>query len=389
MAPRAFLQGIVSTRRTLAYRALHWANTAIPKAAERVLFLSNPDYDDNSLALYLHLRRSRPGRYRFAWLVADPVGFEEYRKRIDPDGPVVEYAGQYSPRGVRLFLRSRWIFVTHGLHADLPLSARQTLVNLWHGMPLKRIGRWTGAERQPRSHYTVSTSPTFQKILAYAFDQTEQQVLVTGQPRSEFLFEAADHLGRLDIDPAAWRQVVLWAPTFRDDGDASAGLPVVGAAGMQDLDRGLRERGVLLVVKLHPADVLNRVEFPSTTNIKVFGSADLRARGARLQNILGEVDVLWTDFSSIYVDFLLTGRPMGFPFEDLDAYAAERGFLFDNVRERLPGPILGTVGAMLDSLDSLMAGDDDWAERRVELNDELNVVQSDFSDHLLTQIGMD
>ena len=52
--------------------------------------------------------------------------------------------------------------------------------------------------------------------------------------------------------------------------------------------------------------------------------------------VLGVTDVLVTDYSSIFFDFLATGRPVVFFTPDLDEYAGYRGFYLD--RDELPGP---------------------------------------------------
>ena len=53
--------------------------------------------------------------------------------------------------------------------------------------------------------------------------------------------------------------------------------------------------------------------------------------------LLSSVDVLITDYSGVFVEFLVTDKPMIFLPYDKDEYEAERGFWFD-YNQVIPGP---------------------------------------------------
>src|SRR5690606_38498864 len=63
--------------------------------------------------------------------------------------------------------------------------------------------------------------------------------------------------------------------------------------------------------------------------------------------LLSIIDVLVTDYSSIAVDFLATGRPMLFYVYDLEEYAAERG-LYVSPAE-LPGVLCKTHDELISA----------------------------------------
>ena len=67
----------------------------------------------------------------------------------------------------------------------------QTIVELWHGMPIKAIGAFDGksASEVPFMHYSVATSNFFADIVAKSFYIPRDRVLVTGLPRNEWLFQ--------------------------------------------------------------------------------------------------------------------------------------------------------------------------------------------------------
>ena len=53
--------------------------------------------------------------------------------------------------------------------------------------------------------------------------------------------------------------------------------------------------------------------------------------------LLSSVDVLITDYSGVFVEFLVTDKPMIFLPYDKDEYEADRGFWFD-YNQVIPGP---------------------------------------------------
>jgi CDP-glycerol glycerophosphotransferase (TagB/SpsB family) len=73
------------------------------------------------------------------------------------------------------------------------------------------------------------------------------------------------------------------------------------------------------------------------------------------------VDVLVTDYSSIYTDFLLLDRPIIFTPVDLEEYEAERGFFFDYGNDVCtPGPKVRNAEDFLAALDAELSGADPY-----------------------------
>jgi CDP-glycerol glycerophosphotransferase (TagB/SpsB family) len=66
---------------------------------------------------------------------------------------------------------------------------------------------------------------------------------------------------------------------------------------------------VALLVKLHPMDALNRLEWPRLKHVRVLTQDEWGALGANLYRVLGAAARLVTDYSSAVIDYLETGRP--------------------------------------------------------------------------------
>jgi CDP-glycerol glycerophosphotransferase (TagB/SpsB family) len=78
---------------------------------------------------------------------------------------------------------------------------------------------------------------------------------------------------------------------------------------------------------------------------------------------------LVTDVSSVYVDFLVTGKPQILFFPDIEEYEKTRGFLLHPFADYAPGPIARSYSELESSLNLWISGDDSWRARRQQLRE--------------------
>lgn len=83
------------------------------------------------------------------------------------------------------------------------------------------------------------------------------------------------------------------------------------------------------------------------------------------QKILMATDALITDYSSIYVDYLVLNKPIMFMPFDLELYIKERGLVisFDNLIET-PGPKVSTIKDIVNYLKDIDDGKDKYKSTR-------------------------
>ena len=199
------------------------------------------------------------------------------------------------------------------------------------------VSRATAGARQ-RS-ILLSASGYASEHMASAF-RHRARVLELGSPRNDVLVGDLANLTRervrraLGIPPDS--AVVLHAPTFRDGAlrDASAGTPT----RLIDLDRFHEEFGerAVLVLRRHFLD-RSEAAIPASARGSVIDASRLPDVSA----LLCATDVLITDYSSVFFDFLCTGRPILFFAPDLDEYRDSSRGLYLEVSQ-LPGPMLTT-----------------------------------------------
>lgn len=350
---------------TLSYAIL---SIVLPKNNKRIVFLSFPDCSDNAYALFLTLisRNRNDHGWQYVWLVNDLSWSSIYLKGEVQESLLsnVVVVKKNSVLGLYLFLTAKFVFFTHGTYWFARCSFRQTVVNLWHGMPLKRIGLLDGKSPKdiPFSNYVIATSSLFQQIMSRAFGMQLSNILVVGQPRNDWLFDEAFIPAK--FEGYTYKKCVLWMPTYRQstigdirqDSVDSEGTPfVIDKNSLAILNNLMMSNESICVIKLHPMDVLNSYKFPIYSNILIINSIEVKRRCINNYALIKAADCLLTDYSSVFIDYMLLERPIGFMISDLQSYV--RGFVFDeDVTPLLPGTILRSMDDLSEFLVDVFHG---------------------------------
>ena len=184
-------------------------------------------------------------------------------------------------------------------------------------------------------------------------------MLELGYPRNDVTLntpraEVFDELRRRGVRVDPDKKVILYAPTWRGTiGNVRAGtdeLEEFRAAVAQRIDSDEYQ----ILIKPHTFHY-NRL---SETEKRSGGYVPRHMNANRL---LAAVDVLVSDYSSIFFDFMVTGRPIIFFVPDLAEYTAERGLYFGP--DELPGPVTDDAAAVGEWISDLDATMDSHAER--------------------------
>lgn len=356
--------------RKMALRAIYFLDVALPKRRDLVVVHGWPDGEDQSSALVNAL--ARMDRNVVLLTNGDPPQVSDGIRRVR----------LHSLRGVLVYLRGAQLYFTHGLFGSFKPARGRIVVNLWHGMPIKRIG--VSASRQiTHASVTLSTAESYVPVLCQAWSMRPSQVLVTGLPRNDVLVEAAR------VHRANWDEpVVAWLPTFRQScrGEAStdgvdSGSPFQFAdATPAVVERLFRDLNMSCWVKTHP---MARSASPQqSTHLTILP----QSWNGSLYERLGGADILISDFSSVWIDFLLTERPLIFAISDLDDYEETRGTYMNDIPGlTLPGPVVTTMTELRDELARLRAGDDQFQDHRRAVRELLHKFSDSQNAHRVVE----
>ncbi|KAA9154245.1 glycosyl/glycerophosphate transferase [Microbacterium lushaniae] len=313
----------------------------IPRSRDQWVFGCAVGIADGALALW---EEATARGERAVWLVGTEGEAREAERRGIP------HVRKTGLRGFWCTARARVVVVTHGFgDVNRYAVAGAVIVQLWHGIPLKRIGldsaetlrsgilpdsrvvrgmlrrMYAGATRRIR--ILPAASHLVRGRLESAFGLPADHVPVTGEPRVDVLSRGtADQRrrhARAVIDQVAGplsddTRVVLYAPTWRD------GAPDPAVPSEDEwraiIDVLERNRAVLLV-RSHPLGAGEYRPPNGADRVRALGS-DLVAD---VTPLLPGMDLLITDYSSLAFDAGLVPLPVLFLAPDLVEYRARRG----------------------------------------------------------------
>lgn len=325
------------------YAAGRLATGVIPRSRDQWVFASAIGIAGGAEALW---RAVDADGHRIVWLTANESQVKDAATRGIRSVPA------RSVRGFWRTARARVVIVTHGLGDANPYGQQGAyVVQLWHGIPLKRIGldsrettrppaplrRVPGVSRALALLYRramrrirlIPAASHFERgRLESAFGVPHECVVVTGAPRVDALSrgtaeerrDAARTVLAGLVGPVAPRtRLVLYAPTWRD-GDPDPAVPTESEwSAIVDL---LEREDAVLLVRSHPLGAGDYTPPVATERVRPIGS-DLVAD---VTPLLAGMDALLTDYSSILFDAALVPLPLLFLAPDADAYGRRRGF---------------------------------------------------------------
>ena len=288
----------------------------------------------------------------------------------------VQLVPQRSLRGVWEFLRAETVFYTHGAYGSPAPRGRRIHVLLGHGHGPKSAS----PESRP-TLYDPTLATTNNELWGRAVlrDQgvEESKIRVTGNVRDDVLVgsDTAGVREALGLDPAV--PLVCWLPTYRTatvNGRyewIDAGLLSDGSdwqESVRRLGQAALAAGVNVLVSTHSLDT----ETFDAPGLRVVDAQTLLDRGVRFYEMLAACDAVISDYSSVWVDFLITDRPVGLWCPDLAAYTTGRGFNEPGLVE-VASDLLMDEQDFADFFQAVAAGRGWRGEQRRRVRDRLGL----------------
>ena len=338
----------------------------MPKRNHAVLW-GWPDGEDSVIALEQALQATR--LRRVVMLMSDP-----HSKLPWQTGAKTVRVRKNSPAALLEFCRARYVFFTHPCFTR-KFPPEVVSVNVWHGMPVKKIGWMIPDDAGIASRHALATSPFWAEILQRAMTPV-RGVLPLGLPRNDRLFsDRPAVLEKLGL-PAESR-VIAWLPTYRrsvrglprTDGIAAGNVFEMPDVDPDALNTFLEDHDAVLFVKPHPMAACDPSQ--SRSRVRIIDDAWLRERSLSLYEFLGATGFLISDISSVVIDYLLLDRPVIHAFSDLGEYKTSRGFTVEPIEDYFAGPVATNLHELLDAMAAVLAGGDPEAggrKRMLELS---------------------
>src|SRR5699024_1524357 len=359
-------------------------NNMLYKRTDRIVLYSNLGFRDNVKAIYDYLIENKyNNKYKIICSINDRKDYKNVSIKN------VKFVNNYL--GLFYFLTSKYFMYSFGKYPIKP-SKKQEVINLWHGSPLKTIGNLEDDKKNIDYNFftkILATSDFFADVMKEAFGGDDSQTLICGQPRNDYLFK--ENYNKMKFK----KNLIVWLPTFRshhlekNNEQQSRTIPFFNnESKMQELNDVLEKYNTELLIKLHlrQKETVNSGDY---SNIKLYTDEDFKQQGLKLYEVLSYSDGLITDYSSVYFDYLLLNKPIGFIIDDIDTYAKERGFVFDKPQDYMPGPKIINTKEFYKFLKNVVDNNDNYELERNKINNLANYyTDGKNSERLLKMIGI-
>ncbi|GAB3621456.1 CDP-glycerol glycerophosphotransferase family protein [Glutamicibacter endophyticus] len=337
-------KALKGTGRRRGALAIH-GREVLPLDKKLVLFESShgKNVHCHPYALYKAMRADeRFAEFRFAWVFNDLETVPE-QLSDDPDVAIVK---QHSDRYIKLLGTAKYLVNNATFPTYFARREGQQVLNTWHGTPLKFMGKLVkegvAEHRNVQRNFMQTTHlmvPNLHTLKTLSTDHDLEglfpaQVALTGSPRVDSMINLsplrrAQILSELGLSPTTSEKIVLFAPTWRGQlGESSFDVDSL----ISDVQR-MADGSHKLLFRAHrfAEQLIGDAELDATV---VPSSIDTN-------ELLAVVDVLITDYSSIFYDYLPRRKPIIFYTPDFAEYEAARGLYF--APETWPGEVLADI----------------------------------------------
>lgn len=322
---------------------------------------------DSPYAIFLGLNAHETfSNYQHIWVVDHPdtlVFYQEKFKVFQNVSFVIKESNEY----LKALTESKFLINNATFPAYFTKKPEQVYINTWHGTPLKHMGfdvknNLKGSQNTMKnflaSDYMISPNAHTTNIFKHAFKLDglySGEILEIGYPRIDLTInttanEAREYLAEhLNLKKSP---IILYCPTWRGKNvnDPENSLLNIFEE-IKLLNQKLPHQ---VLVKVHPFVYSKAKEMPELKPYLVPDFLDTN-------QLMPAVDLMITDYSSIFFDFLVTDKPIVFYVPDLDKYQNERGVYIDLCA--LPGPVADNIQDVITLVSNESYKDADVQEK--------------------------
>lgn len=342
---------------------IHFLARLVPKSGNLVVFGGENGQGFRGNPKYLFLEMNKHPNLQCVWISRNPKVVDTLNKK--------GYSAftQYSLKGIYYQLRAKLIIHSHSINDDFskPLLGGAISYNTWHGVGLKKVwgankktftykvihdpnrirrffGMFVVRANQAKVNYVVSTSPRVSSYYPETFLVPKENVLELGQVRNDIFFRETEE----DAATPDWikeKKIILYMPTHRNFGKLDTDINLV--FDFQRLEEFCKETGYIFVVKRH---MYSSGQIPDSFEHII----DISKESYDPQFLLKYADILLTDYSSCYTDYLFLNRPVLFYCYDLKDYLQKSNEMYFNYFDVTPGPKVEDFNSLLQELKKAM-----------------------------------
>jgi len=318
-------------------KCLQLFDLIIPKKLELIVF-SSSHYIDN-LKIYFEYLNQIQSEFEPIWLAKN----NDIILNIQSINNNYKVYPILSLKGYWTLLRAKFVIMSHGLwdyYSFLHPNSSKITINFWHGISMKAMGLSYLNNTLPKNYnfgwdHMLASSIMEKNLLVKSFNLKPENVPITGIPRNEILYKVKDDQQlknkitnkikqNLKFNP---KKIILYAPTYRLN-------KKINVFPFEDYDQiklaqYFKDNHILCILRFHPNEnIEDNKKVSKILTHQNFIIGDQKSF-PEITNLFVISDLLITDYSSAYFDFLFFERPtLFFPY-DFETYSTSTGFFWD------------------------------------------------------------
>src|SRR5690606_36545667 len=330
--------------KTILYESFHGKNMSCNPYAIFKRLLDHPDFKD----------------YHHIWVLNDKANcIDKELLKLDN----VEFVKVNSQLYLKYLASCKFLINNTSFPPYFIKKTGQIYLNTWHGTPLKTLGKdMQGTIGQHKNimrnflqtDYLLAPNRFTANNLIESHDLKgiyQGKIAETGYPRVDLVFQRNEQLKK-SLECTDDKKVLLYAPTWRGEvGNVAREVDKF----VEDVELMQARLGDQYHILLKVHSLMVKYMKPNMTGVQVVPD------NVDVNELLSFVDVLLTDYSSVFFDFLQTRKPIIFYAYDREQYRQERGFYLD--LEDMPGPICETIEEVIESIHTSENNKDKYANK--------------------------
>lgn len=319
---------------------------------------------DNPYALFLELLESPEYKhFQHIWVLDNPDDHKDLMAKYKSYSNV-KFVRLRSMKYKKYLCQAKYLINNVTFPWYFTKKKEQIYVNTWHGIPLKTLGydlpngnieASNTVRNFLHTDYLLSTSPflTEKYLQGHKLDQIYNgKIIEEGYPRLDILKrftrdQLTEKMRQKGMKLDAAKKTILYAPTWRGETYGKPDTDVNCYFEFKEkLEKCIDTDKYQIVIKVH-----QRVYQLAKDKLDpaCFIPATIDGNEA-----LAYADILISDFSSIFYDYLALDRPVLFYIPDLEEYKVQRGLYIG--LDELPGPYtddMDTLAAWICDIDAV------------------------------------
>lgn len=356
------IQKLVLFKKTLCYKLL----ALIPKKKGLILFNAwfGQKYTDNPMYVYEYLLEN--SNYNVVWITRNINIYNNLRAQNKPVELMDSLKGKWQ------MIRAQAVFSTvQFLDYNQNLLSKTIYIDLGHGHPIKDPGKSlllpivVAVQKLYVKHlyyYAICASDFSKEKYQEVVSMNPDHIIISDFARNDVFVDKSLRKGKNTLidEIKGTKKAIVYMPSQRSAGKKIMAMKEL--LPLQDIQTFCKKNDYVFIVKKH---FYHRNETENFDKYNCIFDVT-QVEDIDPQVLLFQADLLITDYSACYIDYLLLNRPIMFYQYDIEEFKQTERTLYYSFEQINIAPIAYNKDEFTTKLSEAISSDDNYCDRRNE-----------------------